>query len=90
MRKGRAFAGCVRDPNDDTRPDEDSQMTKLASLIPPPGSNKYELAIIAAREARRLNDVARRTGDVVGAKVTALALERVIRGEVPFDYDDTR
>ena len=31
-------------------------MTKLASLIPPHGSNKYELAIVAAREARRLND----------------------------------
>ena len=65
-------------------------MTKLASLIPPPGTNKYELAIVAAREARRLNDVARRTGDTAGAKVTALALERVIRAEVPFDYDDSR
>ena len=65
-------------------------MTKLASLIPPPGTNKYELAIIAAREARRLNDVARRTGEVITGKVTALALERVIRSEVPFDYDDAR
>lgn len=63
-------------------------MTKLASLIPPPGTNKYELAIIAAREARRLNDVSRRTGEVIPGKVTALALERVIRADVPFDYDD--
>ena len=63
-------------------------MTKLASLIPPPGTNKYELAIIAAREARRLNDQSRRTGEVIPGKVTALALERVIRADVPFDYDD--
>ena len=63
-------------------------MTKLSSLIPPHGQNKYELAIIAAREARRLNDWARRTGDVVPGKVTALALQRVIRGEVPYDYDE--
>lgn len=63
-------------------------MTKLASLVPPPGSNKYELAIVAAREARRLNDWARRSGEVVRGKVTALALERTIRGEVPYGYDD--
>ena len=61
---------------------------KLASLIPPPGSNKYELAIVAAREARRLNEVARRAGDTNIAKVTAIALERTIHGEVPFAYED--
>jgi DNA-directed RNA polymerase subunit K/omega len=63
-------------------------MTKLSSLIPPHGQNKYELAIVAAREARRLNDWARRTGEVVTGKSTATALERVIRGEVPFEYDE--
>ena len=61
-------------------------MTKLSSLIPPHGQNKYELAIIAAREARRLNDWARRSTEVGTGKVTAAALERVIRGEVPFEY----
>ena len=61
---------------------------KLASLIPPVGTNKYELAIIAAREARRLNDVTRRTGETVTGKVTAVALERTIRGEVPFGYEE--
>ena len=64
-------------------------MTKLASLIPPPGSNKYELAIIAAREARRLNDWSKRTGEVVPGKVTATALQRTIRGEVPYAYEET-
>ncbi len=63
-------------------------MTKLASLVPPQGTNKYELAIIAAREARRLNDWSRRTGETVNGKVTALALERTIQADVPFFYED--
>ena len=61
-------------------------MAKLASLIPPVGSNKYEIAVIAAREARRLNDWSRRTGEPIHGKVTATALERTIRSEVPFGY----
>jgi len=61
-------------------------MTKLASLFPPHGSNKYELAIVAAREARRLNDWMRRSGETTPGKVTAQALERVIRGEVAYEY----
>ena len=64
-------------------------MTKLASLVPPPGTNKYELAIVAAREARRLNEWSRRTGETIFGKVTAAALERTIRGEVPYNYEDT-
>ena len=63
-------------------------MTKLASLIPPPGTSKYELAIIAAREARRLNDWTRRTGENIPGKVTATALERTIKKDVPFYYED--
>lgn len=63
-------------------------MTKLASLIPPHGSNKYELCIIAAREARRLNEWSRRTGENIVGKVTAAALERSIRQEVPYLYED--
>lgn len=63
-------------------------VTKLASLVPPMGTNKYELAIIAAREARRLNEWTRRTGETVPGKVTAVALERTIHNEVPSFYDD--
>jgi len=63
-------------------------MTKLASLIPPPGTSKYELAIIAAREARRLNEWTRRTGETIPGKVTATALERTIHAEVPFYYEE--
>jgi DNA-directed RNA polymerase subunit K/omega len=57
-------------------------VTKLASLIPPPGSNKYEIAIVAAREARRLNEWTRQTGQ------TSTALERTIKNEVPFHYEE--
>ena len=63
-------------------------MTKLAALFPPPGTNKYELAVVAAREARRLNEWSKRTGETVTGKVTALALERVLRGEVPYGYEE--
>ena len=64
-------------------------MTKLASLVPPQGTNKYELAIIAAREARRLNEWTRRTGENVPGKVTAVALERTVRHEVSYFYDES-
>jgi DNA-directed RNA polymerase subunit K/omega len=63
-------------------------VTKLASLIPPPGSNKYEIAIVAAREARRLNEWTRQTGQTVPGKVTSTALERTIKNEVPFHYEE--
>lgn len=61
---------------------------KLSSLVPPPGKSKYELAIIAAREARRLNDWVRRSGETLPGKVTAVALERVIHEDVPYYYED--
>ena len=65
-------------------------MAKLASMIPPAGSNKYEIAIVAAREARRLNDWSRRTGEQTPGKVTASALESTIRGEVPYEYEESQ
>jgi DNA-directed RNA polymerase subunit K/omega len=61
---------------------------KLSSLVPPPGKSKYELSIVAAREARRLNDWIRRSGETLHGKVTAVALERVIRDDVPYYYED--
>lgn len=61
---------------------------KLSSLVPPPGKSKYELAIVAAREARRLNDWIRRSGETLHGKVTAVALERVIHDDVPYFYED--
>lgn len=54
-----------------------------------PGQNKYELVIIAAREARHLNELARITGEPVTGKVTAVSLERVLKAEVPFTYEES-
>ena len=63
---------------------------KLASLIPPAGANKYAIAIVAAREARRLNEWSRQSGQNMTAKVTAVALQRTIAGEVAFFHDETQ
>jgi DNA-directed RNA polymerase subunit K/omega len=54
----------------------------------PMGSNKYELAIVAAREARRLNNALRMRGETEtsSAKVTTLALAATLHGEVPYQY----
>jgi DNA-directed RNA polymerase subunit K/omega len=62
-----------------------------ASLVmnTPHGANKYEMAIVAAREARRLNNQLRQSGETEtsSAKVTMLALGHALQGEVPFIYE---
>jgi DNA-directed RNA polymerase omega subunit len=50
--------------------------------------NKYELIIVAAREARRLNELSRQTGLNVGGKVTNIALEEALKGNVLYRYVD--
>ena len=59
-------------------------------MNPPVGRNKYELAIVAAREARRLNNQLRQLGETEtsSAKVTTLSLARTLKGEVGFQYAD--
>ncbi len=54
----------------------------------PMGANKYEVAIVAAREARRLNNHLRMHGETEtsSAKVTTLALAATLHGEVGFQY----
>src|SRR5262249_61115147 len=59
---------------------------KLSALVPPPGKSKYELSIVAAREARRLNDWVRRSGETLHGKVTAGALGGVPPREGPGFY----
>lgn len=61
------------DPNDVLR----------SSNIP----NKYELIIVAAKEARRLNELSRQTGLNVGGKVTNVALEEALKGNVLYRYE---
>jgi DNA-directed RNA polymerase omega subunit len=48
--------------------------------------NKYELIIVAAREARRLNELSRQTGLNLGGKVTNVALEEAVKGNVLYRY----
>ena len=50
--------------------------------------NKYELIIVAAREARRLNELSRQTGLNIGGKVTNAALEEALKGNVLYRYQD--
>ena len=54
----------------------------------PQGANKYEMAIVAAREARRLNNQLRLSGETEtsSAKVTTLALARSLHKEVTWQY----
>jgi DNA-directed RNA polymerase omega subunit len=50
--------------------------------------NKYELIIVASREARRLNELSRQTGLNLGGKVTNIALEEALKGNVLYRYAD--
>jgi DNA-directed RNA polymerase subunit K/omega len=52
-------------------------------------ANKYELIIVAAKEARRLNELSRQTGLNLGAKVTNVALEETLKGNVLYTYAGT-
>jgi len=56
--------------------------TYRSSNIP----NKYELIIVAAKEARRLNELSRQTGLNLGGKVTNVALEEALKGHVLYTY----
>ena len=48
--------------------------------------NKYELIVVAAKEARRLNALSRQTGLNLGGKVTNVALEEALKGNVLYRY----
>lgn len=64
----------------------DNQANVLRSSNIP---NKYELIIVAAREARRLNELSRQTGLNVGGKVTNVALEEALKGNVLYRYSES-
>lgn len=50
--------------------------------------NKYELIIVAAKEARRMNELSRQTGLNLGGKVTNVALEEALKGNVLYHYQE--
>jgi len=55
------------------------------STIP---SSPYELVVIAAQEARRLNERWRRAAADQTNKVTKTAVDRVLAGQVHFLFED--
>jgi DNA-directed RNA polymerase omega subunit len=64
----------------------DSKTNALRSSNVP---NKYELIIVAAKEARRMNELSRQTGLNLGGKVTNIALEEALKGNVLYHYQET-
>ncbi len=53
-------------------------------------NNKYELAIVAAQEARRLNENWKDLEGEQKVRVTDKALEKVKKGEVHYFVDDSQ
>lgn len=56
--------------------------------MPEDGRNKYELIIIAGKEARRLNEMARQQGREVKGRITLLALKRFLNGDIKYRYEE--
>ena len=59
-------------------------------LTSPPESrlNKYEMVIVAGKEARRLNEIARQQGRDIKGRVTHVAMRRYLDGEIKYKYED--
>ena len=49
--------------------------------------NKYEMVLIAAREARRLNDVAKLSGRELRVRPTTVAWDRLGQGKIKHTYE---
>jgi len=62
--------------------DESKTMDSVSSF-----ANKYELAVIAAKEARRINDVLRMAGQELEDRVTLHALDKVQKGKIKYKYE---
>jgi DNA-directed RNA polymerase subunit K/omega len=50
--------------------------------------NKYEMVVVAAREARRINEQARQQGREIKGRVTDVAMKRYIDGDVKYRYEE--
>jgi DNA-directed RNA polymerase omega subunit len=62
----------------------DTRKVLRSSNVP----NKYELIIVAAKEARRINELSRQTGLNLGGKVTNVALEEALKGNVLYHFEE--
>lgn len=49
--------------------------------------NKYEMVLIAAREARRLNELAKLSGGELKIRPTTLAWSRLTSGKIQYTYE---
>ena len=56
--------------------------------MPRAAQNKYELVIVAAREARHLNELSRITGEPLPGKVTTIAITRVLDEVATYVYHE--
>ena len=79
--------------NPDSTALADEGVAHAMPIEEPPGStmpkSTYELVVVAAREARRINERLRRVGgDRDTEKVTTRAAERVRAGQVRFAYEE--
>ena len=50
--------------------------------------NKYEMVVVTAREARRINDIARMQGRDLKARVSIVARKRFLTGLVKYRYEE--
>jgi DNA-directed RNA polymerase omega subunit len=50
--------------------------------------NKYEMVLISAREARRLNEGAKMAGRELKIRPTEIAWDRMQAGKVKFTYEE--
>jgi DNA-directed RNA polymerase subunit K/omega len=49
--------------------------------------NKYEMVLISAREARRLNEIAKLSGRELKVRPTTIAWDRLSQGKIQFTYE---
>ena len=50
--------------------------------------NKYILVVVAAQEARRINEAARQAGREIKERITEIALQRVLDGKVKYVVEE--
>jgi DNA-directed RNA polymerase subunit K/omega len=69
---------------------EEDRVAENNYLTSPPEVrlNKYEMVIVAAKEARRLNELANQQGRELKGRVTHIAMSRFLNGQVKFKYEE--
>lgn len=72
--------------DEEVKPEKNAEESENVNKTYP--ANKYELAIVAAQEARRLNETWKEDEEPKGARVTEKALDRVKKGDVHYTVVD--